>query len=73
MSGGKYFTHCIGVNATYAIANFEKMIQSLGVPVEVRLSVCTLHKTHNWYYLCCRWHRPRTSCQASWRNGFGSR
>lgn len=33
--GGKYFTHCIGVNATYAIANFEKMIQSLGVPVEV--------------------------------------
>ena len=54
MSGGKYFTHCIGVNATYAIANFEKMIQSLGVPVEVRLSVCTLHKTHNWYYLCSR-------------------
>ena len=35
MSGGKYFTHCIGVNATYAIANFERMVGSLGVPVEV--------------------------------------
>ena len=47
MSGGKYFTHCIGVNATYALANFEKMIQSLGVPVEVRLSSCTPYITHN--------------------------
>ena len=35
MSGGKYFTHCIGVNAPQAIYNFEKMVQSLGVPVEV--------------------------------------
>ena len=35
MSGGKYFTHCIGVNAPYALSNFEKMVQSLGVPVEV--------------------------------------
>ena len=45
MSGGKYFTHCIGVNAAYAIANFEKMIQSLGVPVEVRQYTCTVHET----------------------------
>ena len=35
MSGGKYFTHCIGVNVPHAIANFEEMIKSLGVPVEV--------------------------------------
>ena len=35
MSGGKYFTHCIGVNAPQAVYNFEKMVQSLGVPVEV--------------------------------------
>ena len=33
--GGKYFTHCIGVNAKSAIANFEKMVLSLGVPVKV--------------------------------------
>ena len=35
MSGGKYFTHCIGVNVPHAISNFEEMIKSLGVPVEV--------------------------------------
>ena len=33
--GGKYFTHCIGVNAVNAIANFEKMVSSLGVPVKI--------------------------------------
>jgi len=39
--GGKYFTHCIGVNATGAIANFEKMVEGLGVPVKIE-------KTEDW-------------------------
>ena len=28
-------THCIGVNAMSAIANFEKMVSGLGVPVKI--------------------------------------
>lgn len=28
-------THCIGVNAKSAIANFEKMVSGLGVPVKI--------------------------------------
>ena len=35
IAGGKYFTHCIGVNAVNAIVNFEKMVSSLGVPVKI--------------------------------------
>merc|ERR1712227_321974 len=33
--GGKYFTHCIGVNAPDAIASFEKMVAGLGIPVSI--------------------------------------
>ena len=35
IAGGKYFTHCIGVNSPGAIAGFEKMVSGLGVPVSV--------------------------------------
>ena len=35
IAGGKYFTHCIGVNSPGAIAGFEKMVSGLGVPVSI--------------------------------------
>jgi len=33
--GGKYFTHINGINSPSSIALFEKMVDGLGVPVEV--------------------------------------
>merc|ERR1712037_1009580 len=33
--GGKYFTHINGINSPSSIALFEKMVEGLGVPVEI--------------------------------------
>merc|ERR1712106_1205530 len=33
--GGKYYTHCNGVNAKSAVQYFEKMLNSIGVPIEI--------------------------------------
>ena len=35
VSGGKYYTHCNGVNAKSAVQYFEKMLNSIGVPIEI--------------------------------------
>eukprot|EP00091_Calanus_sinicus_P020515 TRINITY_DN5643_c0_g1_i2.p1 TRINITY_DN5643_c0_g1~~TRINITY_DN5643_c0_g1_i2.p1 ORF type:complete len:130 (-),score=49.34 TRINITY_DN5643_c0_g1_i2:88-477(-) len=34
--GGKYYTHCNGVSAKSAVQYFEKMLNSLGVPIEIQ-------------------------------------
>lgn len=33
--GGKYFTHCNGVSAKGAVHYFEKMLNNIGVPIEI--------------------------------------
>jgi len=33
--GGKYYTHCNGINARSAVQYFENMLNSLGVPIEI--------------------------------------
>merc|ERR1712037_714709 len=33
--GGKYFTHINGINSPSSISLFEKMVEGLGVPVEI--------------------------------------
>jgi spermidine synthase len=33
--GGKYYTHCNGVSAKSAVQYFEKMLNSIGVPIEI--------------------------------------
>merc|ERR1712200_112828 len=35
MGGGKYFTHINGINSPNSITLFAKMVEGLGVPVEI--------------------------------------
>merc|ERR1712106_1283279 len=47
--GGKYCTHCNGVNAKSAVQYFEKMLNSIGVPIEIE------HREANVPSFCEKW------------------
>merc|ERR1712013_353799 len=33
--GGKYYTHCNGVNSPHAVQYFENLLSNIGVPIEI--------------------------------------
>ena len=35
ISGGKYYTHCNGVNSLHAVQYFENFLSNIGVPIEI--------------------------------------
>merc|ERR1711892_837168 len=47
--GGKYYTHCNGVSAKSAVQYFEKMLNSIGVPIEIE------HTEANVPSFCEKW------------------
>jgi len=47
--GGKYYTHCNGVSAKSAVQYFEKMLNAIGVPIEIE------HTEANVPSFCEKW------------------